>query len=31
VSKLIHISEVFDFEEDNDEIGDIDDTFLMGS
>jgi hypothetical protein len=31
VSKLIHISEVFDFEEDNDEIGDIDDPLFNGS
>jgi hypothetical protein len=29
IKKLIHISEVFDFEENNDEIGDIDDPFLM--
>jgi hypothetical protein len=26
VEKLIHISEVFNFEENNDEIGDIDDS-----
>ena len=31
VNKLIHISEVFDFEEDNDEIGDIDDPLFNGS
>jgi hypothetical protein len=30
VNKLIHISEVFDFEEDKDEIGDIDDPLFMG-
>jgi hypothetical protein len=31
VSKLIHISEVFDFEEDNDKIGDTDDPLFNGS
>jgi hypothetical protein len=31
VSKLIHIFEVFDFEENNDEIGDIDDSLFNGS